>query len=170
MASKIRKQLTLFIDDKDAENIEKVRRQFNQRQSELIKSHVTFCREDEIENSEQVLNNLAALPLNRISINFGQAIRFSNGKGVLIPAKGDNHEFHNLRKLVLQRLNDNPRKHEPHITLLHPRNSTCTDFIFEQITKANLPGSLVFKKISLIEQEEGRPWRILEEFDLEETS
>ncbi|MEO8763634.1 MAG: 2'-5' RNA ligase family protein [Ginsengibacter sp.] len=165
MTNTIRRQLTLFIEDKDAGNIEKVRQKFNIRQSELIKSHVTLCRDDEIENLEQVLTNLATLQLKGISICFGQVIRFADGKGVLIPAKGENKEFQNLRKLILQGLNGNPGQHEPHVTVMHPRNSTCTDIIFEQIAKVNLPTSLDFKKISLIEQEEGRKWEIRKEFD-----
>ena len=56
MTNNIRRQLTLFVEQKDAETIEKVRQEFNPKQFELIKSHVTLCREDEIQNLEQVIS------------------------------------------------------------------------------------------------------------------
>lgn len=59
-----------------------------------------------------------------------------------------------------------PRAQEPHITLMHPRNSTCTDAIFDEVVKMDLPSKFTFNKISLIEQENGGPWRILDEYDL----
>jgi 2'-5' RNA ligase len=54
----------------------------------------------------------------------------------------------------------------PHITLMHPRNSTCTNTIFEGINKINLPTQLKFNKISLIEQHNDESWNILQEFQL----
>ncbi len=162
----MRRQLTLFVNSKDAEIIELVRREFNPIQFELINSHVTLCREDEIENLEQVILNLLSLACEEITIDFGKAIRFDSGKGVLLPAKGDNAEFLSLRRQVLFGLYADPRKQEPHITLMHPRNSTCTDRIFQEIKKLNLPSKLIFNKISLIEQEDGGKWKILKVFDL----
>lgn len=168
VTNNIRRQLTLFVEPKDADKIENIRQQFNPGQSELIKSHVTLCREDEIENLEQVIVNLNRLAQIDISIDFGQVTRFDNGKGVLLPSKDDNIEFQNLRTLILFGLNDNPTKQEPHITLMHPRNSTCTDNIFGQIEKITLPTKLKFKRISLIEQKDGGQWKILQEFELKE--
>ena len=166
MTINIRRQLTLFIDPKDAEPIEQVRQEFNPRQFELIKSHVTLCREDEIQNLEQVISNLHSLTHEEIVIEFGKATRFDNGKGLFLPAKTDYRGFQELRRQVLTGLNDNPRKQEPHITLMHPRNSTCTDDIFQQIERLDLPAQLKFKRISLIEQEDGGQWKILQEFAL----
>ena len=166
MTTNIRRQLTLFVVQKDAENIEKVREQFNPKQSELIKSHVTLCREDEIENLEKVITNLYRLAKTEIDIEFGSPSRFDNGKGVLLPAKVDNIEFQELRRQILNGINDNPRKQEPHITLMHPGNSICTDNIFAQIKKISLPAKLKFKTISLIEQKDGGPWNVLQEFEM----
>ena len=165
MTKNIRKPLTLFVKQKDAETIEQVRKMFNPRQFELIKTHVTLCREDEIENLEQVITNLSLLTQTEIVIEFGKIVRFDNGKGLLLPATTDNIEFQKLRKQALVGLDDNPRKQEPHITLMHPRNSTCTDNIFAQIEKVNFPTKLKFKRISLIEQENGGQWRVLQEFE-----
>jgi hypothetical protein len=160
----IRRQLTLFVEQKDAENIEKIRKQFNPKQSELIKSHVTLCREDEIENLEQVLANLYGLGSMEITIEFGKVVRFDNGKGVFLPAKADSIEFHELRRQILRDINDNPRRQEPHITLLHPINSTGTDDIFSQVEEIQLPSTLTFTTISLVEQTDGGPWNIVQEF------
>ncbi|TAF78008.1 MAG: 2'-5' RNA ligase family protein [Sphingobacteriales bacterium] len=170
MTKNTRRQLTLFVHPKDAETIELVRQQFNPIQFSLIKSHVTLCREDEIKNLDQVISNLHSLTQNEIVIEFGNAIRFDNGKGVLLPAIIDNIDFQNLRRQVLLGLTDNPRKHEAHITLMHPRNSTCTDAIFHQIEKVSLPKQLRFNKISLIEQEDGRQWNILQDFEFIKTT
>ncbi len=163
-----RRQLTLFVEPNDAEIIEQIRQKFNPVQFELIKAHVTLCRENEIENLEKVLSNLLALAQAHpaIVIGFGKAARFDNGKGLFLPGTNSNEAFETLRRKVLNGLTGNPANQEPHITLMHPRNSTCTDEIFGQIEKVNLPTQLLFKRISLVEQENGRPWRILQEFDL----
>ena len=52
------------------------------------------------------------------------------------------------------------------ITLMHPRNSTCNDEIFEEIKNIPFPTKLTFKRISLIEQEINKEWKIIKEFDL----
>lgn len=169
MTSTIRRQLTLFPEPADVLIIEQIRQEFNPIQFELIKAHVTLCREDEIENLEQVLSNLLLLARTqqKIYIEFGKVARFDNGKGLFLPATNDNKQFENLRKQVLTGLIDNPGKQEAHITLMHPRNSTCTDHIFELVEKINLPAKLEFKQISLIEQENGGQWKILKNFELQ---
>ncbi|MBS1592599.1 MAG: 2'-5' RNA ligase family protein [Bacteroidetes bacterium] len=167
MTSNIRRQLTLFVEPTDAITIEQTRQKFNSRQFEIIKAHVTLCREDEIENLDQVISNLFLLTQTQqnIFIKFGKVARFDNGKGLFLPATNDNKDFENLRSQVLLGLYDNPRNQEPHITLMHPRNSTCTDDIFRQIEKLNLPTKLEFKRISLIEQENGGQWKTLKDFE-----
>jgi 2'-5' RNA ligase superfamily len=165
--NKTRTQLTLFINEKDAKIIEEIRQKFNPKQYELIQSHVTLCREDELENMAQILHNLSHLKHNPITINFGNIILFSDKKGVLIPALKNNKSFQNLRKNILKGIIENPRIQEPHITLMHPRNATCTDEIFTGIQKYDLPNAVKFTKISLIEQEIGGKWVVLKEFELE---
>jgi len=49
---------------------------------------------------------------------------------------------------------------------MHPRNSSCTDSIFEKIAASYLPKKLMFNKISLIEQENDTAWKVLKEFSL----
>ena len=159
-------QLTLFVDEHESMVIEEIREKFNPQQYHLIKSHVTLCRENELQNILRVLSNIKALKHNYITIDFGNIIRFCNEKGVLLPALSENEPFHQLRNDILEGSVEFPTKHQPHITLMHPRNSTCSDELFGQIEQFEIPNKFTFKKISLIEQEEGMKWHILKEFDL----
>lgn len=164
--SQKRIQLTLFVDEKQSATIEKIRREFNPVQYDLIKCHVTLCREDELEKIEAVMQNLIGLKHGPITIEFGKVVRFSEGKGLMIPAFGVNESFQKLRENILKGIIKHPSRQEPHITLMHPRNSICTDAIFEQVNVHELPHKIEFSKISLIEQEIGKQWHILEEFEL----
>lgn len=161
-----RRQLTLFADPQEAVVIEQVREAFNPIQFALIRAHVTLCREDEIAALEQVVANLDSLHRREIVISFGKPKRFDNGNGLLLPATADNRDFQDLRQQVLKDLVDHPRMHEAHITLMHPRNSTCTDAIFHQIEKVIFPTALRFNTISVIEQEDGGQWKILQTFTI----
>ncbi|KQC00363.1 2'-5' RNA ligase family protein [Pedobacter sp. Hv1] len=159
-----RRQLTLFLRDQN-DIIEKIRAEFNPIQQQLIAAHVTLCREDEIEPIALVLQNIKAIILNQaLSIEFNSVARFDNGKGVLLPASVNNNDFHELRKKVLKGLNDSPRIHSPHLTLMHPRNSTCTDEIFEKIKQHEFPTMLYFDQISLIEQKSNEKWIVIDQF------
>lgn len=164
-----RLQLTLFIDKDQSETIEQIRQQFNPEQHTLIASHVTLCREDELQSIETIVQTLATLKYPTVTIDFGPEERFADGKGVLIPAFGDNKSFQKLRQIILQKVDKNPRRHEPHITLIHPRNATCTNDIFEQIQQTGIPSQLCFNTITLIEQRDGGKWKILQEFQLGKT-
>lgn len=166
MTQTTRKQLTLFLNEKYSNEIEKIRQKFNPIQASLIKSHVTLCREDEIENISEIIKNLKSLDTKILEIKFDKILRFSEGKGALIAANKNNAEYQNLRKLILENSNSEVRLSEPHITLMHPRNSTCTDEIFEEIIKINFSKSMKFEKISLIEQKNNGIWKVLEEFNI----
>lgn len=166
MDQRKRQQLTLFIRPEDASAIESIREKYNPEQQRLIAAHVTLCREDEIENLDPVLHNLQQLAAAPISIQFGSVTRFDDGKGLLIPAKGMNDAFDQLRLQILAGTNTKVRQHEPHITLMHPRNSTCTDEIFEQVSEVKLPESFTFNSIALVEQINGGRWGIVHMFTL----
>lgn len=156
----------MFLNKDEATQIEEIRTKYNPLQRQLIDSHVTLCREDELVMIDRVLNNLEKLKHKKIVIEFGQPIRFENGKGVLISGRGINESFQKLRRQILTGTDENPRQHKPHITLLHPRNAICTDTIFNDIASINLPAKLSFPTILLIEQVAGRKWAILQTFDL----
>jgi hypothetical protein len=52
----------------------------------------------------------------------------------------------------------------PHITIMHPRNSTCTDQTFAAIKQIQLPEKLSISSASLIEQRNGQMWRTLRSY------
>ncbi len=161
-----RVQLTLFVDATAAAAIESVRRRFNPAQFALIAAHATLCREDELVALDRVLENLAGLSSRPLVVRFGPPQRFSEGKGLLLPAIGDCSAFHRLRADVLKNTVEAPRRPEPHITLMHPRNSSCTDAVFEQIKSLTFPNRIEFDHIALIEQEAGKAWQVRQIFSL----
>lgn len=161
-----RLQLSLFVPENSSAAIEEIRSRYNPVQYELIAAHVTLCREDELMDLEKVQHNLDQLGFPSITIRFGKPERFDEGKGVLIPALGENITFQEFRKAVLNGIIKEPRNHQPHITLIHPRNATCTDEIMENIRKSDLPSEIEFGQISLIEQIDGGKWSIIQTFHL----
>ncbi len=163
-SNKVRRQLTLFLQN-NTDSIEKVRQKFNPGQFKLIKAHITLCREDEIENLNQVLENLSSLNKPEITIEFEKPERFDSGKGVFLKATNA-LEFDKLRKEILKNIIESPRQQIPHITLMHPRNSMCTDEIFEQISSEIFPSVISLNKISLIEKRNNEKWKIIKDFNL----
>lgn len=167
ISSNKRLQLTLFLGESDSFEIEKFRKKFNQVQFELIKTHITLCREDEIESLEKIKANLKSLLLKPFILNLGRPVRFSEGKGLLIPIIGNASKFHKLRLKILKGVIKKPRVHEPHITIIHPRNATCTDEIYDLLQNYQFPSKVSFDSISLIEQIQDEKWSVLEVFKLE---
>ncbi|WP_159476363.1 2'-5' RNA ligase family protein [Dyadobacter sp. 3J3] len=162
----MRRQLTLFLSDQNKE-IEEIRAKFNPVQFELIAAHVTLCRETEIEELDKIITNIKSIScIKSLQIIFQPVERFEKGKGVLLPAKIGNDDFYNLRKEILKGTKVFNKDYLPHITLMHPRNSTCSDLIFDQITKYKLPSIVGFNTISLIEQADGGKWIIIREFPI----
>lgn len=168
MKNNIRRQLTFFVNKANAVTIEAIRSRYNPLQQKLIDAHVTLCREDEIENMDAVLDNLEHLQQQPISLFFEEPVRFDNGAGVLIPAAANNDAFQHLRKKILAGAIEDPLEHQPHITLMHPRNATCTDAIFEAIKRESFPKRLKFNTITLIEQRDGGTWITLKWFAMAE--
>jgi 2'-5' RNA ligase len=156
----------MFVPSPDATVIELIRGRYNSLQRALIDSHVTVCREDEIVSLERVVQNLKQLRQSVLTIGFGGAVRSEGGKGVLLPATEGLDEFQQLRKMVLRGVYDDTRQHAPHVTLMHPRNSTCTDTIFDEIRSYTLPRVIQFDSISLIEQVDGGTWQVQQAYKL----
>ncbi|MEM1001049.1 MAG: 2'-5' RNA ligase family protein, partial [Bacteroidota bacterium] len=74
-----RKQLTIFINDGESEPIERIRKKFNIQQFNLIASHITLCREDEIEDLDYVLHKLSNLKFSAFEVSLGTPKRFYEG-------------------------------------------------------------------------------------------
>jgi len=158
-----RKQLTLFLNDEESEPIELIRRKFNIHQFKLIDSHITLCREDEIENLDYVLDRVSNIKFSVFEVSLETPKRFYEGKGVFIPVIDSRNHLENLRKEILPI----SKIIEPHITIMHPRNSTCTDEIFREILETVIPTKVTLNKISLIEQEIGKKWNVLQTFNMD---
>lgn len=162
MVSK-RQQLTLFVSD-PMRSIEKIRSAFNPEQFRLIAAHVTLCREDEISPIGKIVQNLKNIKIDcPLNIKFSGGERFAGGTGLLMRAK-HSEAFQALRRNILRGSAELIRRHDPHITLMHPRNSSCTDEIFDEIASYELPMELNFEEVSLIEQTNGEPWRLIEKY------
>ncbi|MFY0605879.1 MAG: 2'-5' RNA ligase family protein [Cyclobacteriaceae bacterium] len=166
MMNTTRKQLTLFLDSTESSSFEIIRECYNPEQFRIIKCHITLCREDEIEEIETIQQNLEGLNLPTFNLKLGEIQRFSKGNGVLIGVADIENQFENLRRLVLQNVIAKPRDHKPHITLMHPRNSKCTDSEFAKIQGVNFPTEIKISNVSLIEQELRNAWKILREYPL----
>jgi 2'-5' RNA ligase len=161
----IRRQLTLFPIELN-KMIERIRAEFNPVQYQLVAAHVTLCREDEIEPFEKIIKNIQSIYLQLpVKIQLNKVERFDDDKGVFISAKNSN-DFYTLRKAVLKGMTAFPEKQQPHITLMHPRNSVCTDMIFAEIQACPLPVELIFDTISLMEQYNGERWNIIQQFPI----
>ena len=161
-----RTQLTIFIAPTTAANIEVIRQRFNPAQYDLIRAHITLCRDEELNQITEIIANLQQLNGRSFEMELGKPIRFDQDRGILIPVYDINGAFHNLRKQILAGIVETPKIMHPHITLIHPRNGYCNDDIAAQITKMALPKRVQCQNISLIEQLSGGKWCIIQQFDL----
>jgi 2'-5' RNA ligase len=150
-----RRQASLYLSG--FPEIEALRREFNPVQAQLIPAHVTLCREDEVDDWEAIAKRIVALRPVSVTLRFGGPVR--DGNLVLLPTVGLTESFDQLRFDLLSKQGAAPRKHLPHITMIHPRNGVCTDAIFEEIAARILPFTATFREISLIEQRDGGVWK-----------
>lgn len=153
----IRRQATLFLQQKP--EIEAIRSKFNPRQAELIAAHVTLCREDEVKDWDKLADRLEGLP-SRVTLQFTCPVR--EGNLVIMPAIDSDGSFIALREHLLSP--DPVRDHSPHLTLIHPRNGTCTDNIWDTIRYSIKPFDYTFNQVSLIFQQNGEIWQTLRTF------
>lgn len=151
-----RRQATLYLPPPESGVVESIRSRFNPIQSGLIRAHVTLCREDEVNNWDDLAARLASLGTIEVALTFGKPIRDQNL--VYLPAIGSTEPFDELRRSLLATAVSLPRKHNPHITLVHPRNGTCSDSEFETIAGRCELFSTTFRAVTLIEQVDGGPW------------
>ena len=158
----VRRQATLFL--RNIQLLENIRQEFNPEQARLINAHVTLLRGDEVFDWELIASKLRAIAPQTVTLNFGSPLR--NGNLLYLPCIGSTSEFHQLRDLLLNQAGTSVRKHDPHITLIHPRNGACTDAIFETVSAKFTSFSYTFDEISFIRQENGGVWETVERFEL----
>jgi hypothetical protein len=112
---------------------------------------------------DYVLKQLSNVQFPVFEVFSAKPKRFYEGKGVFIPVIDPKDHLGKLRKLILP----NSKMIEPHITIMHPRNSTCTDEIFQEILRHPIPTNVTLTSISLIEQEIGKKWNVLQSFTMD---
>ena len=153
----LRRQATLFLDDNQA--VESVRGEFNPLQARLIGAHVTIVREDETDDWDRLGDLIVQLKPKPVRIDLSEPKRDGN----FVWCAGSGPDFADLRAALLAA----PRVHDPHLTLIHPRNGVCTDEVFADISWRLSSFSHLFREISFIEQSNGGPWRIWRRFRLQ---
>lgn len=162
---KSRKQLSMFAPQSFAKEIEEVRKIVDPIQSTLIPAHITLCREDEFLDNLELRERLKSLSFKPLILSFGNVESFST-HGLLLNCIGGQEDFYFLRENILN--SKNIKFQKPHITLAHPRNPKAKGNLLENIL--NLPKviKITFPTIYLIEQEESKPWKVLESYNLME--
>jgi hypothetical protein len=160
--SSIRRQATLFL--RGNELVDRIRNTYNPAQSRLIGSHVTLCREDEVVDWEIVGQKLAANNFESVTLEFGRPRQ--QGGLVYLPCIGATGDFDGLRAALLSDSTEPPRRHDPHITLVHPRNGVCSSSDFEKISAAIEPFTYTFDEVSFIAQIDRGVWQVVDRFRL----
>lgn len=149
-----RKQVTLFIPRRLRSYVETIRERYNPAQHKLIAAHVTLCRDDEVANWSAVQACTRQLKPVEVSLEFGAPQR--DGDFVYLPATSDTASFDALRRTILD--DPNCRIQKPHITLIHPRNGTCTDAIYDEICESIGRLKITFDTITFIGKVGRLPW------------
>ena len=152
-----RRQATLYLPPPHAAAIDRLRLAFNPVQHVLIRAHVTLCREDEVQDWDEVAHRLRTSAPIAVTLAFGAPVR--DGNLVYLPGVDSTASFDQLRATLLSRPGAVVRKHEPHITLIHPRNGVCSEEVFAAILKGCAPFTATFREVTLITQVNGGVWQ-----------
>ena len=150
-----RRQASMYLSN--VPEIEDLRMRLNPVQAQLIPAHVTLCREDEVDDWSVLEARIHDLLPIRITLGFGRPVR--DGDFVFLQAESGCEPFDDLRNRLVGDGIQKPRKQTPHVTIIHPRNGTCTDAVFEEIFQRIQPFTVTLCEISLIEQTNGGPWK-----------
>ena len=154
-----RRQATLYLPPAYAAEIERLRAACNPAQHALIRAHVTLCREDEVHDWDELAKRLTAIGPVSVALAFGAPVR--DGDLVYLPATGSTASFDQLRASLLDRPAASIRRQAPHITLIHPRNGTCSDATFASILARCSPFDVTLRAVTLIAQVDDGPWQDL---------
>lgn len=152
-----RRQLSLYVPEHAAAQVEAVRRVLDPVQHSLIPAHVTLCRDDEVD----AVSASALMRASSITLVFGAAVAF-DGHGILLPCIVGEGAFAQLREDLLGQA----RQQKPHITLAHPRNPRAPGNALGLAFTLPPEIAISFAEIALIEQVSGGPWRVLKRYVL----
>jgi 2'-5' RNA ligase len=159
-------QLSLYVPEPVASQLEAVRQVLDPIQHDLIPAHVTLCREDELAglSLELMQKRLAKLPM--ITLRFGEPEYFHE-HGILLPCIAGEDAFRQVREQLLGA--HDIRRQLPHITLAHPRNPKAAgnSLVNARVLPSHI--SVTFSAVHLIEQTGSEVWRIRNSFALAST-
>jgi 2'-5' RNA ligase len=161
--SEIRKQLSMYVPTYAAQDIEAVRKVVDPIQSSLIPAHITLCREDELCDFSKLEDRLNKIPFKPLTLTFSKPEIFS-GHGLLLNCIEGKHDFKLLREYVLD--SKDIRNQKPHITLAHPRNPKSAGNLLSSTSRLSEIIEIIFPTIYLIKQEMGKPWLVIERYEL----
>ncbi len=150
-----RRQASLYLTSTPP--IDTLRQCHNPEQARLIPPHVTLCREDEVSDWDVFRERVRGQGPIELTLEFGVPLRERDF--VFLPVTGGVEKFHQLRRALLKK---EPRNSTPHLTIIHPRNGTCTDEIFADILSRVSPFQYTFHEVHLIEQMDGGVWKLVE--------
>jgi 2'-5' RNA ligase len=158
-----RRQLSMYVPQNAARDIEAVRKIVDPIQSRLIPAHVTLCREDELDALASIRSRLRSIPFEPLTLRFGRPQAFA-GHGLLLECVEGEQRFRALRQYLLA--SSRVRDQKPHITLAHPRNPRSNGNSLSSTSTLPAIIEVTFPDIYLIEQEGGSPWQLLEKYEL----
>jgi len=156
----IRLQLSLYVAEPAARELEGLRALLDPLQHALIPAHVTLARDGDIDmrSGSDWRERVASLREAAPRLRFGPPEAFHE-HGILLRCTEGTERFHALR---VRLLGPTALPLVPHITLAHPRNPRAPGNSLAAASE-RLPSELElrFDSLNLIEQRDGGPWHVL---------
>lgn len=152
----IRLQLSLYVAEPAARELDALRALLDPLQHALIPTHVTLARDGDIDTRPgDFFECVASLREAALRLRFGPAEAFHE-HGILLRCVEGAERFQALR---VRLLGPAALPLAPHITLAHPRNPRAPGNSLA-VARERLPASLElrFDSLNLIEQRDGGPW------------
>ena len=156
----MRRQLTLLLPSEQRTAVDLVRRRLDPKQHAVIPAHVTLCRDDELGPWEAIRQRLERLTPVALAMRFGEPQVLPDGC-ILLRATQGMEAYQALRHAILGKT---ARDHGAHITLLHPRNAPTAESDWTTIAQAVSGLAVVFRTVSLVEQQGDAPWRVQRDY------
>ncbi len=173
----IRRQLSLFVPPPMGAQLDQCRAILDPVQANLIASHVTLCRDDELLEMTSIVERLHQVSRNAhqgvfpLSLSFGAARR-GDGHGIFLDCVDGEAAYQRLRQLLLlppsTPISAPPqvRRMAPRITLAHPRNPWTEANLSLDFSTLPQHFSIEFSRIAWIEQHPNCAWHVVQEFQL----
>lgn len=179
MAKRSRFLVALLFDARVAAEIDGLRRALGSSQLERIPPHITLVpplnlTDDEAPQPETVVRDIAA-KLDPFSLQLGPTATFVDNNGVLFLGVGTHPMLHQLRKMLHGAIPAagarDRRPFVPHVTLVSRREDLDTTSLTSELSHYSREVSI--ESVSLmtqLEDQPGRPWRLVASYDLGATS